>query len=61
MKKKHKLPDAALEFFRKQGRTGGLQRAANLTSEQRCEQARKAVQARWSKKAAKTSSKKGTK
>jgi len=57
----HELPEAALEFFRKQGRIGGRRRAANLTAEERSEQARKAVQARWAKQAAKTSKKKGTK
>ena len=56
-----KLPEAALEFFRKQGRIGGTRRAANLSPEERSEQARKAVQARWAKQAAKTSKKKGTK
>jgi uncharacterized protein YoxC len=44
-----KLPEAVLEYFRKQGRIGGRQRAANLTPEERSEQARKAVQARWAK------------
>jgi hypothetical protein len=61
MKKRNKLPEAALEFFREQGRIGGTRRAANLTPEQRSEQARKAVQARWAKQAAKASKKKGTK
>jgi hypothetical protein len=49
MKKTMKLPEAALEFFRKTGRKGGLQRAANLTQKERTEQARNAVQARWAK------------
>jgi hypothetical protein len=49
MKKRTKLPKAALEFFRKTGREGGLQRAANMTQKERTEQARKAVQARWAK------------
>lgn len=61
MKAQDKLPEAALEFFRKQGRIGGRRRAANLTAEERSEQARKAVQARWAKQAAKASKKKGTK
>ena len=61
MSTRNKLPEAALEFFRKQGRIGGRQRAANLTPEQRSEQARKAVMARWAKLAAKASEKKGTK
>jgi hypothetical protein len=60
MKARNKLPEAALEFFRKQGRIGGTRRAANLTPEQRSEQARKAVQVRWAKRAASTK-KKGTK
>jgi hypothetical protein len=49
-----KLPEAALEFFRKQGRIGGRKRAANLTPEERSEQARKAVQARWANQVKKT-------
>jgi hypothetical protein len=57
----NKLPEAALEFFRKKGRIGGRRRAENLTAEQRSDQARKAVQARWAKQAAKSSKKKGTK
>lgn len=52
MRKRNELPEAALEFFRKQGHIGGTRRAANLTPEQRSEQARKAVQARWAKRAA---------
>jgi len=61
MKKSNGLPEAALEFFRKKGRKGGRQRAANLTAEQRSEQARKAVQARWAKQAAKATKTKGKK
>jgi hypothetical protein len=61
MKTRNKLPEAALEFFRKQGHIGGTRRAANLAPEERSEQARKAVQARWAKQAAKTSTKKGKK
>jgi len=57
----NKLPEAALEFFRKKGRIGGKRRAANLTGEQRSEQARKAVQARWAKQAAKSKKTKETK
>ena len=60
MSKRNELPEAALEFFRKMGRKGGRQRAANLTAEQRSEQARRAVQARWAKRAAQSSKKKGT-
>jgi hypothetical protein len=61
MKTRNKLPEVALEFFRKQGRIGGTKRAANLSPEQRSEQARKAVQARWAKQAANASKKRGTK
>jgi hypothetical protein len=61
MTTRNKLPEAALEFFRKQGHIGGTRRAANLTPEQRSEQARKAVQARWAKQGANDSKKKGTK
>lgn len=61
MSARNKLPEAALKFFRKKGRIGGRQRAANLTAEQRSEQARKAVQARWAKQATKASKMKGTK
>jgi hypothetical protein len=61
MTTRNKLPEAALEFFRKQGHIGGTRRAANLSPEERSEQARKAVQARWAKQAAKSSNKKGTK
>ena len=61
MTTRNKLPEAALEFFRQQGHIGGTRRAANLTPEQRSDQARKAVQARWAKQAAMTTKKKGTK
>jgi len=61
MKKCNQLPKAALDFFRKEGRIGGLKRAANLTAEQRSEQGRKAVQARWAKQKIKSSQKKGKK
>jgi hypothetical protein len=50
MKKRSKLPEELLQFFRKNGRAGGLKRAKNLTAEQRSEQARNAVQARWAKR-----------
>jgi hypothetical protein len=59
MSQKDKLPEEALEFFRKKGRIGGRTRAANLTSEQRSEQARKAVLARWANRAAHAPDKKG--
>ena len=61
MNAKYKLPEGALEFFRRKGRIGGQRRAANLSAEERSEQARKAVQARWAKKASQTSKMKGTK
>jgi hypothetical protein len=57
MTKKDKLPEAALEFFRKQGHIGGTTRAERMSPEERSEQARKAVQARWAK-TKKTSKKK---
>ncbi len=53
-----KLPEAALEFFARKGRIGGKIRAERLTAEERSEQARKAVQARWAKA---KSSQKGSK
>jgi len=61
MTNSNQLPKEALDFFRKKGRKGGKQRAANLSAEERSEQARKAVQARWAKRAAQASKKKGTK
>jgi hypothetical protein len=61
MKKQNKLPEAALKFFRKKGHLGGKRRAANLTAEQRSDQARKAVQARWAKQASKIAKKEGAK
>lgn len=47
MSAKEKLPEAALEFFWKTGRIGGRRRVVNLSAEERSEQARKAVLARW--------------
>jgi hypothetical protein len=61
MSARSKLPEVALEFFRQKGRKGGKQRAANLTPEQRSEQARKSVQARWANKGTTGTKKKGTK
>jgi hypothetical protein len=61
MNAKNRLPEIALEFFRQKGRKGGKQRAANLTPEQRSEQARKAVQVRWANKVTQGSKKKETK
>jgi hypothetical protein len=49
MKKRTKLPEEALKFFRQQGKAGGLKRAEALTAERRSEIARKAVQTRWAK------------
>jgi hypothetical protein len=61
MNKRVKLPKKALGFFRENGRIGGHRRTANLSAEERSEQARKAVQARWAKRATRESKKKGTK
>jgi hypothetical protein len=51
-----KKDPAAVALGRKGGKKGGLARAATLTPAQRSESARKAVQARWAKENAKTSS-----
>ena len=52
---KKTLPPDVRDFFvrmgRKGGKIGGSMRAANMTAKQRSESARKAVQARWAKKA----------
>ena len=52
---KKTLPPDVRDFFvkmgRKGGKIGGSIRAANMTAKQRSESARKAVQARWAKKA----------
>jgi hypothetical protein len=61
MNKRVKLPKEALDFFREHGRIGGYRRAAKLSAEERSEQARKAVRARWANRAAQSSKKKGTK
>lgn len=50
MKKRSQLSEGALEFFREQGRAGGLKRSEGMTPERRSEMARKAVQSRWAKK-----------
>lgn len=46
-----KLPDAVLEYFRKQGakggKIGGTRRAERMSKEELSESARKAVTARW--------------
>ena len=52
-----KLPDEIREFSRKQGSIGGKKRKRVLSPEERTESARKAAQARWSKRA----NKQGTK
>ncbi len=49
MTKREKLPDAVLEYFRKQGSIGGKRRAQQMSPEERSEQARKAVNSRWAK------------
>ena len=50
---KKKLPAEVREYFVKMGKKGGLlggrARAEKLTSEERSESARKAVNARWTK------------
>ena len=55
MAKKRQIPEAALEYFRAQGRRGGKiggkARAESLTPEQRSAIAKKASAARWKKKA----------
>jgi ParB-like chromosome segregation protein Spo0J len=61
MIKRVKLPKEVLEFFRETGRAGGHRRAANLSAKERSEQARKAVRARWAKRATQTRKKKGKK
>ncbi len=45
-------PEELLEYFRKQGRRGGKQRAENLSSADRKRIAKKAAQARWAEKKA---------
>ena len=44
---------AAVALGRKGGKKGGPARAAKMTPEERSESARKAVRARWAKRAAK--------
>lgn len=48
---KKKLPEEALEFFRKQGakggKLGGKKAAEQMTPEERTERAKKAAAARW--------------
>ena len=61
MATRSKLPKAAIEFFRQKGRIGGRTRARNLSASERSEQARKAVLARWAKRAEEVKGKKGTK
>ena len=51
---KKKKDPAAVALGRKGGKKGGLARAAKMTSAQRSESARKAVQARWAKVKTKT-------
>ena len=61
MKPPSKMPKEALTFFREKGRIGGRTRAANLSASERSEQARKAVQARWARRAEEVKQKKGKK
>ena len=61
MKPPSKMPKEALAFFREKGRIGGRTRAANLSASERSEQARKAVQVRWAKRAEEAKQKKGKK
>jgi len=56
-----KLSKQALAFFREKGRIGGRARAANLSASERSKQARKAVQARWARRAEVGQKKKGKK
>ena len=55
------MPKEALAFFREKGRIGGRMRAANLSASERSEQARKAVQVRWAKRAEEAKQMKGKK
>jgi hypothetical protein len=54
-KKRSKLPEDWMDFYRKEGRRGGLMgakaRLKALTPEQRKAIAKKAAEARWGKKA----------
>jgi hypothetical protein len=56
-----KLPENVRAYFQRQGKIGAAKRQEVITPERRSEIARKAAQARWAKKAAKTTIKKGTK
>jgi hypothetical protein len=56
-----KLPENVRAYFQQQGKIGAAKRQETLSPERRIEIARKAAQTRWKKKAAKSSSKKGTK
>jgi len=48
-------------IFQAEGRIGGRTRALNLSASERSKQARKAVLARWAKRAEEVKGKKGTK
>jgi hypothetical protein len=54
MARKRKLPEEALNFFKAEGRKGGLEggkiRADKLSPKRRREIAQKAAQARWGKR-----------
>ena len=56
-----KMPKDALAFFREKGRIGGRTRAANLSAQERREQARNAFKARWAKRTEDAQKKKGKK
>jgi hypothetical protein len=47
-----KLPEEVLKFFREQGRLGGKRSLVTMTPEERTARAKKAVEARESKKKA---------
>lgn len=61
MTRSPKLPKEILEFFRNNGRLGGHARAAKMSPSERSEQARRAVQVRWERQAAKPIKAKGKK
>lgn len=56
-----KLPENVRAYFQRQGKIGAAKRQEAITPERRSEIARKAAQARWANKTAKTTTKKGAK
>jgi hypothetical protein len=52
IREQREAPDAAKEFARKGGKSGGAARAAKLTGQERSEIARIAAMTRWHKKSA---------